>query len=147
MRLLLFKRKLPNKLTLNMFNEKKTISDDLWNDITNGEIAIKYTDKITNEWICNINYRIHTGQIGLLFVNNLYQRKGLGTEMLTNAIKDICNRSNVSNIWAVTTNNHPYWNNVKINGQKFHSKPPAHPSVTGSGYVLENIRSIFTNKE
>ena len=37
-------------------------------------------------------------------------------------------------IWAITTQNHPFWSNVFDKSFEFASRP--HDSVTGSGYLL-----------
>jgi len=38
-------------------------------------------------------------------------------------------------VWAVTTNNHPFWSNVY--DKSFVPRNSVHPSVTGPGYFMK----------
>jgi GNAT superfamily N-acetyltransferase len=133
-------RKPQTKLCLANFNENRKILDDTWNHVPNGEVDIIYNDKITGDWVANINYRIKSGQIGLLFVDSKYHRRGLGREILTNAISHIREVSpETRTVWAITSDNHSFWSQIEIDGKKFYHRPSrqVHQSVTGSGYVYD----------
>jgi len=58
-------------------------------------------------------------------------RCGLGTQMLNIAIEDM-KSVGTKEVWAVTSNNHPFWSNI----MNFKPRKPAHSSVTGSGYYM-----------
>ena len=121
-----------NRLFLEQFQEKRTVSDDTWNKVPNSEIHIQYLTA-ENEEIGYINYRRATGQIGLLFITNLkYERRGLGTQMVLRAINEM-KQHNISKVWAITHDDHPYWNRAL----NFRPSQRPHNSVTGSGYEMD----------
>ena len=64
----------PNRLCLEQFMEKKTISDDTWNCVPNSEIHIQYFTP-DNKEVGFINYRLSTGQIGLLFITTFLEKR------------------------------------------------------------------------
>lgn len=124
-----------NKLSLKQFKERRTVSDDTWNCVKDSEVHIQYLTSDDTE-VGFINYRLSTGQIGLLFITNeKYIRRGLGTQMVERAINEM-KQHKIDKVWAVTRDNHEFWEKV-LNFQP--SKRP-HKSVTGSGYELD-IRS------
>jgi hypothetical protein len=115
-------------LKLSGFKEDLTITD--------GEIRRTYYDTNVDppKNIGYIDYRLEPGQIGVFFINDEYQNRGLGKQMLMIAIDDIKNYGTANTVWAVTIKNHPFWHNVW--DQSFKYKDPTHSSVTGDGYVM-----------
>jgi len=156
------------QLKLRDFQEFRFVIDDNWNNVTNGNIWLCYFDKnkqideiteinnmdkklissrddvehIANKSIGYVSYKIKTGQIGLLFIKKDYQNLNLGKQILLNIINELT----VDNkqIWAVTTQDHPFWSNVFEQSFEFTRRP--HNSVTGSGYLL-NIDKFNKYKE
>jgi hypothetical protein len=64
----------PSPLILSDFFQHKVITDDNWNNKTNGNIQIDFyndIDKINK--IGYISYRVKVGQVGLFFINKEYQ--------------------------------------------------------------------------
>ncbi len=147
----IFKR---TKLDIKNFKEVKIKIDDTWNKVKNGETWVYYyeknfdTSKLAIDTIKNrhdlenicykncigyINYRTGTGQIGLFYINKKYQNRGLGKQILKKVMIDLKEHNNKT-LWAVTSENHPFWSNVYA--KSFEYKIRLHPSVTGSGYLL-----------
>ena len=98
-----------------------------------GGIFLEYYDN-KNIRIGYIRYYITTGQIGLFFINDEYQRRGLGKQILSKVIEDL-KTNNCDEVWAVTSTNHPFWSNVY--NKSFVYRNPAHPSVGGDGYFMK----------
>ena len=118
-----------NKLSLEQFKERRTISDDTWNGIKDSEVHIQYLTSNDTE-VGFINYRLSTGQIGLLFITNeKYIRRGLGTQMVERAINEM-KQHKIGKVWAVTRDNHEFWKTMS----GFQPSKRPHKSVTGSGY-------------
>lgn len=161
----IFTNKTKINLTLDNFNEVTFILNDDWNKIQNGDIWKCYfekqkiinidakniknrydVEKIAVESIGYISYRIQTGQIGLFFMDEKYKRLGLGKQILTRAINDI-NSNKITAIWAISTENHPFWSNVYDKSFEYKLRP--HKSVTGSGYLLnsEKYNSTIRTKK
>jgi len=44
---------------------------------------------------------------------------------------------NTTHVWAVTTDDHPFWSNVYNKSFQWCEWKKLHPSVTGSGYKME----------
>ena len=120
-----------HRFNLEQFMEKKTVSDDTWNCVPNSEIHIQYLTPYKKE-VGFINYRLSTGQIGLLFITNSeYARKGLGTQMVLRAINEM-KKHRITKVWAITRDNHEFWENLP----DFKPSQRPHNSVTGSGYEM-----------
>jgi hypothetical protein len=156
------------QLKLSDFQEFRFIIDDSFNKVTNGNIWLCYFDKnnqidsineinnmdknliknrddveqIAHKSIGYVSYKIKTGQIGLFFINKDYQNFGLGKQILLNIINEFMVEK--KKIWAVTSQNHPFWSNVFEQSFEFTSRP--HESVTGSGYLL-NLDKFNKYKE
>ena len=81
-----------------------------------------------------IRYYLTTGQIGLFFLDNEYQNRGLGKQILSKVITEL-KENQCEEVWAVTTTNHTFWSNVYK--KSFVHRYPAHPTVGGSGYVMD----------
>ena len=77
-------------LYLNNFIQLKSINDDNWNYIPNGEVHIEFYDKLNkNRYAGFINYRVYVGQVGVFVLNDEYRNRGLGKQILTQTIKDM----------------------------------------------------------
>ena len=146
----------PKKLILSDFKEIKFIINDDFNKVVNGNIWLCYFEKsfvpifdpehiktrneiekiIYQDWIGYISYKIKTGQIGLFFIKEPYKNRGLGKQILDKVILDLKSNNNQT-VWAVTTDDHPFWSNVY--NKSFEFQRPAHSSVTGSGYSLKLV--------
>ena len=86
-----------------------------------------------------VRYYITTGQIGLFFIDEEYQRRGLGKQILSKVIQDL-EAYHCDEVWVVTTTNHSFWSNVY--NKSFVPRNPAHRSVGGSGYVMKITNDI-----
>ena len=98
-----------------------------------GGVMLEYYNK-KDKKIGYIRYYITTGQIGLFFIDKEYQHRGLGKQILSKVIQEMKDNQ-CDEVWAVTTDHHPFWSNVYR--RSFERRKPAHPSVTGSGYVMK----------
>ena len=96
-----------------------------------GGIMLEYYDKDVK--IGYIRYYITTGQIGLFFIDNNYQNRGIGKQILSKVIKEL-EANNCEEVWAVTIKNHSFWSNVY--NKSFTYRDPAHPTIGGSGYFM-----------
>jgi ribosomal protein S18 acetylase RimI-like enzyme len=88
-----------------------------------------------NAFVAAIKYRQTIGQIGDIQVDPKYRRRGIGKRMVEKCIDDF-KKGNVPMAFAVTTEDHYFWKNLTIRGQKSQWKKPVHPSVTGGGYYF-----------
>lgn len=91
-------------------------------------------DELTLTAVGYITYRLVTGQIGMFFINKKYQNRGLGKQILNRVITDM-KHNGKTHIFAITTLNHPFWENVFNKSFEWKQRPDA--SVTGSGYHLD----------
>ena len=122
-------------LYLSNFTQLKTINNDSWNNIPNGEIHIEFYDKLNNNRYAGfINYRNYVGQVGVFVLTEQYRNRGLGKQILTQTIKDM-KEHKCTLVWAVTIQGHAFWSNVY--GKKFKWADKLHPSVSGDGYIME----------
>lgn len=110
-------------------------------DVTKCYLPNKSSDEIrrsdeclASKGIAYIAYRTKTGQIGLFFIKPEYRNSGLGKQILLRAIDDIRN-NNCMKVFAITSENHPFWSNVFKQSFRWSQRPDM--SVTGSGYCLE----------
>jgi GNAT superfamily N-acetyltransferase len=117
-------------LRIHKLIEIKKTDNNTYNNISS--TTLEYYTQSGNK-IGYIKYK-DNGQIGLFFIEDEYQNRGIGKQILTNVI-DILKINNCKEVWAVTTDNHPFWSNVY--NKKFKRRVPAHPSVTGAGYYFE----------
>ena len=97
-----------------------------------GGIMLEYYDKDVR--IGYIRYYITTGQIGLFFIGDDYQNRGIGKQILSKVIKEL-KTNNCKEVWVVTTINHSFWSNVY--NKSFVYRDPAHPTVGGTGYFMK----------
>jgi len=103
-----------------------------------GGIMLEYYNN-QDEKIGYIRYYITTGQIGLFFIDEDYQRRGLGKQILSKVIQDM-EANHCEEVWVVSTSNHPFWSNVY--NKSFVPRKPAHPSVGGPGYVMKLKKDV-----
>jgi len=98
-----------------------------------GGVFLEYYNN-KNVRIGYIRYYITTGQIGLFFIEDNYQHRGLGTQILSKVIEDLT-KNHCEEVWAVTSEQHPFWCNVY--NKSFVYRHPAHPTVSGDGYFMK----------
>lgn len=83
-----------------------------YRDLRDSDFRIDFYDKLNNnKYAGYISYRASNGQVGLFFLDKEYQNRGLGKQILTQTIKHM-KEFNQTDIWAITTENHPFWSNV-----------------------------------
>jgi len=90
-----------------------------------------------------IRYYITTGQIGLFFLDDEYQNRGLGKQILSKVIEEL-EANHCEEVWAVSTTNHSFWSNVYQKAFVF--RKPAHPIVGGNGYFMKLEGKKHKNK-
>lgn len=98
-----------------------------------GGVLLEYYNN-KNVRIGYIRYYITTGQIGLFFIDDDYQHRGLGTQILSKVIEEL-KKNHCEEVWAVTSEHHPFWSNVY--NKSFVYRHPAHPTVSGEGYFMK----------
>ena len=124
-------------LYINDFREERYVSSEMPepNDIfvykKPGGLMLEYYNN-QDKKIGYIRYYITSGQIGLFFIDKEYQNRGLGKQILSKVIREL-KENQCEEVWAVSTDNHTFWSNVY--NKSFEHRKPAHPSVTGPGYV------------
>ena len=123
-------------LSIHDFVEKRVIRDDIFNKVKNGEVYRYYYHNDLE--IGGINYRIHNGQIGIIDLLPEYRGRGLGKQILSEVIVEL-KGCGVSHVWAVASEENPFWKNVKVFNKSFTFKKRVHNSVSGSGYIMEII--------
>jgi GNAT superfamily N-acetyltransferase len=127
----------PIPLFLKDFKQIKVMKDDYWNKIPDSDFRIDFYDKLNNDKYAGyISYRAGVGQVGLFFLNKEYQNRGIGKQILTQTIEHM-KEFNTTDIWAITTDDHPFWSNVFNKSFKWYEMRQVHPSVTGSGYKMK----------
>ncbi len=89
----------------NMTNIFKEYTNDNIEEINN-----LYDPYYKSNIVGNIYYNISTGQVEILYVSKKYRNKGLGKQMLSDAIYDIKQQNKI--IWCTASKNHDFWNNV-----------------------------------
>jgi RimJ/RimL family protein N-acetyltransferase len=124
-------------LFLSNFIEKKTVTDDTWNKIKDGQVRYEYFQNETDkEPFAMIDFRPGVGQIGIIGIwPESNRNRGLGKQMLRKAMNDIKAFGKTDTVWAVTSENHTFWSNVF--NKSFIWKVPAHDTVTGHGYSFK----------
>ena len=120
------------KINISDLTTIKTITDDTWNKVTNGDYTVDYF--YNEKKIGYIRYRIGIGQIGLISLDPEYRNQKIGKLMLDKAIIDIKN-NNIKEVWAVTTKDHPFWSNVY--NRSFTYREPAHFTIKGNVYFMK----------
>ena len=99
----------------------------------NNDVIIKYY--YLDKEISFINYNIFTGQIKYIYVNPLYQNKGLGTQILHNCIMEMDIFYN-KEVWCISGKNHIFWNNIY--NKSFKYRYPIQPYLpTLSGFYMK----------
>jgi len=138
-----------DKLKLDDFIEIRKVMNDNLNKIENGITILEYYTKDKESLLLKflevdpyydppdscigyIKYK-KTGQIGLFFINEEYQNRGLGKQILNKAIDEL-KIYGCKEVWVVTSDNHLFWSNVY--NKQFIRRKPAHPLVCGGGYYI-----------
>jgi GNAT superfamily N-acetyltransferase len=83
-----------------------------------------------------IQFRPANGQIGLIYVDEHYRRRGIGREMLKIAHSQV----KTEYLWAVTIKDHYFWSNIP--GMVWCPDSP-HKSVLGHGYKVKTDNPDF----
>ena len=112
----------------------KTIMNDNWNNIKNGQTHVSLS--IMGNEIAYISYRQHVGQIGQIYVQPLFRRKGIAKSLVETAIIDM-HEIGTPKFWAVTDIGHPFWKYARFCGKHMYWKDPVHKSVSSGGYMGE----------
>ena len=124
-------------LCINDFKEKRYTSSAypvhwILNNKPGGVLLEYYDHKDTR--IGYIRYYVTTGQIGLFFIENKYQNRGLGKQILSKVMDELTT-NHCKEVWAVTPQHHSFWSNVYH--KSFEYRHPAHPTVGGEGYAMK----------
>jgi GNAT superfamily N-acetyltransferase len=119
-----------SKLNLKSFHRTHYITDIF----TGKQIQFKYISPETKAPIAFAQFVVTTGQIGILDINEEFQRRGLGKQIIKE-IEDVLKLHNKKEIWVACTKNHYYWSNLL----GFQFRDSIHPSVNNTGYfkILE----------
>ena len=119
----------PTPLYINDFKEiRYVLSNNNYKKL--GGVMLEYYNN-KDEKIGYIRYYITTGQIGLFYIDENYQNRGLGKQILYKVIKEL-KTNHCEEVWVVSTSNHRFWLN-----RTFTPRSPIHPTVTGSGYFMK----------
>lgn len=97
-------------------------------DSFNSEIYT-FGHPVTQEQIIHVQFKRNTGQIGLIYVHELYRKQGLA-KWTIKLLEDEFRLHGLDEIWVACSKDHYYWSKQK----DFHYRNPSHPSVTGEGY-------------
>jgi GNAT superfamily N-acetyltransferase len=86
-----------------------------------------------------IQFTPHTGNVGLFYVFEGFKQRGLGKQILANAVFAIAHAQKkrpasqrVQSVWASTTVNHPFWGSVW--GGVFAQACPIDASTSSAGF-------------
>lgn len=123
-----------NPPSISNFKQVRIVKDDTWNNIPESEILVEFYN--IDKKIGHIQYRLGTGQIGLIYLDEEYRGYGLGKQILTDTINEM-KKNNIKDIWAVTSKSHDFWSNVFDKSFKWYDSKDLHPSVSGDGYKMK----------
>ncbi|AYV83022.1 MAG: hypothetical protein Hyperionvirus3_168 [Hyperionvirus sp.] len=114
---------LKKPLYLNNFNVAKKIKPNH----SPPDIGLTYTDPINKQEVGYCQFNPHSGQIGLLRLDDKYRGRSIGTQLM-NHIEQELKQNDVPEIWCVSSN--------KFFKDRLGWIPrvPAHPTVTGHGF-------------
>jgi hypothetical protein len=145
---LLITPKLP-PLHMGTLRIQREISDDVWNKFPIGSINCSVFDKQQKDdekeiFVGEFNYRIHTGQVGGIFIANGYRYQALEQQMLIYMMKDMQDVG-AKRIWEVVPDetNTSYNFYSKLWSFQF-KKSHVHSSVTGGGYIMDIPKDLRT---
>ncbi len=99
-------------------------SFDHWNKIENGQISLNLYNY--DEHVGFVTFRILSGQVCLIDVNEKYRRRGFATHMLKKVEQYIISNK----IFAICSKDHYFWS---VQKNYFYEERP-HQSITSSGY-------------
>jgi hypothetical protein len=122
---------------------KIRLSDLVENVVIKGDYVRRYYNFKSCPWgidtnggfgyICTVQYSLRTGQVGLILVDEKYQNKTLGSQML--AI--VCKETSSPDVFAVSHKDNAFFNKYFGTFDK-----PAYPDVTGGGFAAPKIRVL-----
>jgi GNAT superfamily N-acetyltransferase len=121
-----------NFIEIRYVSSEMPYENDIFVNNKPGGIMLEYYNKDIK--IGYIRYYVNSGQIGLFFIQEEYQNRGLGKQILSKVIKELQD-NNCNEIWAVTSKDHIFWSNVY--NKSFSYRDPAHSSVGGDGYYID----------
>ena len=128
-------KKFEKPIDLEDFIEEKTVKNDDWNNIPDGDITLRYST-ISNREIGYINYKIGVGEVSIFRVEKKCRGMGLGKQILTKVIDDM-RKAGTKSIWAIAIENHDFWSNVFNKSFTYYPSNKLHSSVTEPGYRME----------
>lgn len=145
-RLFPFSPKPKHPLLLSTFKIYKTTKNDTWNKKPNSEYhcRILAEDKDPNaragiKEIGHFNYRATVGQVGGIYLQPDYTERLLREQILIYMMKDMLDHG-ATHIWETSPPELEWGNKLHYTGLwdfQYTGKQPAHPSVTGSGYIMK----------
>ena len=102
------------------------------------EIVIDFYDNNIN--VGFVQYYINTGQIGMIMVHKPYRNKGLGKQIISDAIHQIkvSNRFNSqfnNEVWLIASKTHDVWTNIYKG--KFSYRNPIQPNLLNGGFYMK----------
>ena len=118
--------------TLKDFTVERTIRNDMWNKLKNGEVHYDLFDS-NGKRVGHSHIRLATGQMCSTRLDEQYRSCKIGYELVALATHDKYEYDKTTQLFAVTTNNHPFWS--KLPNSCPHS--PAGPGITGSGFKFD----------
>ena len=95
--------------------------------------------------IGHIDYSVQDGNIWSMYVSNDYRRKGLGTQILNDAVSDIKDNG-INEIYLLARKNHEFWNNVYDGRFQYDKKRSLEYDRHGIGYFVLNLDDYVKNK-
>jgi ribosomal protein S18 acetylase RimI-like enzyme len=134
-----------SKQTLNLSNFKMTEHEYLV-DSYSVEKRIRRKYFVNDETIAHIDFSTQYGNIWSIHVDNNYRRKGLGTQILDNAIVDI-KKNNVDEIYLLSRKNHEFWNSVYDGGFDYDEKKSIGFDQYGLGYFVLKLDNYTEDKK
>ena len=135
-------RRIRNQLYLNIYNKpywslkdftvKRTLRNDMWNGLENSQVHYDLYDTNGKCVGCS-SIRLATGQMCSTRLDEEYRGCKIGYELIKLATYDKIIYDNTTELWAVTTPNHPFWS--KLPNARWCK--PAGPNVIGSGFKFD----------
>jgi hypothetical protein len=119
-------------LNLTECEHVKLVEDDTWNKYPAGEITHRFYHSEDHNRVAEIRYRLATGQIGLMFVDQQFNHTHAWLELFEIARADLLSHG-MFEAWEVVTENNNMWSTLPLAKYKRHVFPE---SVTGMGYIV-----------
>ncbi len=92
-----------NKMKINELKKTRMSIIDKNNKYGSEQIELRYNDN--EKEIAIARFKLDTGQVGLIDINEEYRRKGLGKQIIKE-IEDELKEKKIKEIWVVCTKNH-----------------------------------------